>query len=167
MQSPLLQLLVKESNQGDMKHKLFIILILLVALATCYVGYRYFQYRNTPMVISSYIEKNCCFEFVDTCYIDMQRVLGKEYDALYLFSGITPTEIMAERMRIPYDNGWLGDDQYRLILVDDDEVVFDRDMSRNDCNWHLPQQQAIKQHIFAVVKNENTGRYDLIPSKEE
>ena len=138
-----------------------IALILVVVVSCCCC-------QNRAKEISSYIEKNCSFEFVDTCYIDMQRVLGKEYDALYLFSGITPPEMMAEQMQIPYHNkSWLGDDQYRLILVDNDEVVLDVDMWRRDCNWHLPECEPIRQHIFAVVKNENTGRYDLIPSKEE
>lgn len=143
-----------------MKRKLSLALIFIVAVS-CYCCH------NRAIQISSYIEKNCSFEFVDTCYIDMQRVLGKEYDALYLFSGITPPEIMAEVMQIPYNKSWLGDDQYRLILVDDDEVVLDVDMWRRDCNWHLPESEPIRQHIFAVVEKDITGRYELTPRKEE
>ena len=141
-----------------MKRKLSLALIFIVAVS-CYCCH------NRAIQISSYIEKNCSFEFVDTCYIDMQRVLGKEYDALYLFSGITPPEMMAELMQIPYNKSWLGDDQYRLILVDDDEVVLDVDMWRRDCNWHLPECELIRQHIFSVVKNDYTGRYELTPRK--
>lgn len=88
---------------------------------------------------------------------------GVRYDTLYFFSGITPPEIIAEKIHLPYNNSWLRDDQYRLILVRDDEVVYDIDMRRNHCNWHLPEDEAITEHIFMVVKPYD--RYELIPKK--
>jgi hypothetical protein len=91
----------------------------------------------------------------------MTQILEIEYDTLYFFSGITPTEMIAEKMRIPYKNSWLGDDQYRLILVRDGEVVYDRDMSCCHCNWHLPEGVAISQRIFMVTRPYD--RYELTP----
>lgn len=139
---------------------LLIVASLLSCLLTSCNDYRGNKEAHT---ISSYLKNNTDFEFVDTCYVDMSKILGVRYDTLYFFSGITPPEIIAEKIHLPYNNSWLRDDQYRLILVRDDEVVYDIDMRRNHCNWHLPEDEAITEHIFMVVKPYD--RYELIPKK--
>ena len=141
--------------------KLFFALLIVVScvLTSC----SYSRGYREAYTISRYLDNNVDFEFVDTCYVDMSKILGVRYDTLYFFSGITPTEIIAEKIRLPYNNSWLRDDQYRLILVRDDEVVYDIDMRRSHCNWHLPEQEAISERIFVVVKPYD--RYELIPRK--
>ena len=137
------------------------LVVISIVISCCFWSCERYS-RSTPAyTISQYLEDNTNFEFVDTCYIDMTEILEIEYDALYFFSGITPTEMIAEKMRIPYNNSWLGDDQYRLILVRDDEVVYDRDMFRSHCNWHMPEGEAISQHIFVVTRPYD--RYELTP----
>jgi hypothetical protein len=40
--------------------------------------------------IEKYVNKNCNFEIDDTCNIDIQKVLGVEYDTMYIFSSLIP-----------------------------------------------------------------------------
>lgn len=136
-------------------------LLIVVVISCCFWSCGCYSRSNPAYTISRYLDENTNFEFVDTCYMDMAQILEIEYDTLYFFSGITPTEMITEKMRIPYNNSWLGDDQYRLILVRDGEVVYDRDMSRCHCNWHLPEGVAISQRIFMVTRPYD--RYELTP----
>lgn len=140
------------------------LVVISIVISCCFWELRHYSKSNPAYTISRYLDDNTNFEFVDTCYIDMVKILEVEYDTLYFFSGITPTEMIAEKMRIPYNNSWLGDDQYRLILVRDDEVVYDRDMSRSHCNWHLPEGVAITQSIFMVTRPYD--RYELTPKNK-
>lgn len=140
------------------------LVVISIVISCCFWELRHYSRSNPAYTISRYLDDNTNFEFVDTCYIDMVKILEVEYDTLYFFSGITPTEMIAEKMRIPYNNSWLGDDQYRLILVRDDEVVYDRDMSRSHCNWHLPEGVAITQSIFMVTRPYD--RYELTPKNK-
>lgn len=140
------------------------LVVISIVISCCFWELRHYSRSNPAYTISRYLDDNTNFEFVDTCYIDMAQILEIEYDTLYFFSGITPTEMIAEKMRIPYNNSWLGDDQYRLILVRDDEVVYDRDMSRSHCNWHLPEGVAITQSIFMVTRPYD--RYELTPKNK-
>lgn len=140
------------------------LVVISIVISCCFWELRHYSRSNPAYTISRYLDDNTNFEFVDTCYIDMVKILEVEYDTLYFFSGITTTEMIAEKMRIPYNNSWLGDDQYRLILVRDDEVVYDRDMSRSHCNWHLPEGVAITQSIFMVTRPYD--RYELTPKNK-
>ena len=90
----------------------FGVLSILAFSVTCLLtscsDYRGYKEAHT---ISRYLDNNTNYEFVDTCYIDMSKILGVKYDTLYFFSGITPPEIIAEKIHLPYNNSWLGDDQ--------------------------------------------------------
>ena len=54
--------------------------------------------------------------------------------------------------------------KYKISPNDVFEVVYDVDMCRKHCNWHLPEREAISEHVFMVVKPYD--RYELVPKKQ-
>lgn len=126
--------------------------------------------------LCDYIEKNTMYDLgVDTCYIDLQRALGIEYDKMYVAHSYDNKYGIGQLMKMPYYNNhdvqW---DCNRWIFIKGNKVVYEFNYNRKRVNFYLPfvdhQDQPIKTSIFKVVKSESDdGKpyYGLIPSYSE
>ncbi len=116
------------------------------------------RYTNPYQRIYRHIERHCSFGVVDTCYIDLEEVLGVKYDLIYHFTGnLHPyPELIAKNLRLPYSGRGLGDNEERIILVRGDKVVFEGTFEPPyyygwGFGWEAIENFPFREKIFAVT----------------
>ena len=56
------------------------LVVISIVISCCFWELRHYSRSNPAYTISRYLDDNTNFEFVDTCYIDMVKILEVEYD---------------------------------------------------------------------------------------
>lgn len=85
--------------------------------------------NNIGENIEKYVERNCNFEEIDECYIDLKKALKVEYDTLFIIEGMMNEvlfkSISGYTMKKNFFHYWLVDeDVYLFVFKKNNKVVY-------------------------------------------
>lgn len=97
------------------------------------VAFTFLGCSHTDDKLCKYIKSHCDFKNSDTCYIDLQKVLGIDYDTMYMFGEYTVVDVMRNIIGIEeygskHPNAVSVKDSYhKIILLKDHQIIYEDD----------------------------------------
>ncbi len=105
-------------NMAGKSRSIFLTLLVLALFFSC------INKNSLTYKIANYLENDCQFD-TDTCEINLDNIIDFDWDIMYTFAEMNPSESVAKAIGVEYTGEGANWNEALMVFIKDNKVVYE------------------------------------------